>query len=208
MSIQKELEIISKDAGKILTKVHDIKVPELYKESKARAADDIKNIINLKDEDYNISYTSIPDLLSLETNPDRLNLIASGVWPTTSKIITSHFTNYREFTKRKHEGVDIGANQGSDLFAWNSGKVVKVGKESSTGGYGNTIQIKHGAGIESFYAHISSSFVSVGQIVNRGQIIGLSGNSGRSTGPHLHFEIKVNGEPVDPIKNGYISQNR
>lgn len=94
-----------------------------------------------------------------------------------------------------HEGLDIGASMGATILAAASGRVILAGWVS---GYGNYIGIAHGNGVETGYGHCSGIFVTVGQDVQRGQAIGAVGSTGNSTGPHLHFEVRVNGSPVDP----------
>ena len=94
-----------------------------------------------------------------------------------------------------HRGVDYMADIGTGVASAGGGKVVIISTGWS-GGYGNQIVIDHGGGRATRYAHLSSISVSVGETVGRGEIIGRSGNSGRSTGPHLHFEVIVNGNPV------------
>jgi murein DD-endopeptidase MepM/ murein hydrolase activator NlpD len=102
-------------------------------------------------------------------------------------------------TKRFHAGIDIGAGYGAQIVAAASGVVVSAGAQ---GGYGNTVVIDHGGGLATLYAHQSSYAVSSGQRVSRGQVIGYVGSTGYSTGPHLHFETRVNGAPRDPM--GYF----
>ncbi len=99
-------------------------------------------------------------------------------------------------TKRLHKGVDMGAGSGTPIAAAKDGTVLSAGWQ---GGYGNTVVISHGDGITTLYAHQSSIAVSAGQQVSRGDIIGYVGSTGWSTGPHLHFEVRVNGTPVDPM---------
>jgi|SRR5579862_502920 len=94
-----------------------------------------------------------------------------------------------------HKGVDLPMPVGSDVRAPADGKVVSVGEQS---GYGLTVVVSHGNGIETRYAHLSGSNVKAGDAVTAGEQIARSGNTGRSTGPHLHFELTVNGQPVDP----------
>jgi murein DD-endopeptidase MepM/ murein hydrolase activator NlpD len=100
-------------------------------------------------------------------------------------------------TRKFHDGMDIGAEQGSPIYAVNNGVVVSAGE---AGGYGNFTCIDHGRGLESCYAHQSAINVSVGQQVKAGQTIGAVGSTGRSTGPHLHVEFRQNGNPVDPAQ--------
>lgn len=97
---------------------------------------------------------------------------------------------------KMHEGLDILTDVGSPVFAPGNGKVIYVGPR---GGYGITIEIDHGFGYKTIYAHLSKSLVKEGQNVKRGDRIALSGNSGLSTGPHLHYEVHLNGIPQDPI---------
>lgn len=99
--------------------------------------------------------------------------------------------------KRFHHGVDLRASLGTEIFAVLNGKVTEV-KVSSA--YGLSIKIDHGHDIVSFYAHLSTSKVELGQLVTAGDVIALSGNTGLSTGPHLHFGIYRDGISVDPLK--------
>jgi murein DD-endopeptidase MepM/ murein hydrolase activator NlpD len=94
-----------------------------------------------------------------------------------------------------HSGRDIRMAYGQDVRSAASGTVTFAGER---GGYGMTVEVDHGGGMVTRYAHLSSSSVAVGQAVESGQVIANSGNSGRSTGPHLHFEVLDNGRPVDP----------
>jgi murein DD-endopeptidase MepM/ murein hydrolase activator NlpD len=96
-----------------------------------------------------------------------------------------------------HSGIDIAASSGTTVVASRNGKVVSAGY---SGSYGNLIVISHGNGIETAYAHLSSINVRVGESVSQGQLIGKVGSTGRSTGPHLHFEVRVNGTAVNPSK--------
>ena len=105
-----------------------------------------------------------------------------------------------------HGAIDIGTGEGTPVIATKSGTITftnegcSVGDHSCGGGYGNYIKMEHGDGIESLYAHLRQVLVSEGDTVVQGQIIGYSGNTGRSTGPHLHFEIRLNGTKVDPLE--------
>lgn len=98
-------------------------------------------------------------------------------------------------TKKFHSGVDLAASYGASIFAAESGTVIYAGWQS---GYGNTVIVDHGGGLSTLYAHCSSIKVSNGQKVSRGQTIALVGSTGASTGPHLHFEVHVNGSAVNP----------
>lgn len=100
-------------------------------------------------------------------------------------------------TRRFHAGIDIGAGYGAPIVAAAAGAVVSAGWQ---GGYGNTVVIDHGGGLATLYAHQSSIGVVAGQSVQRGQTIGAVGSTGYSTGPHLHFEVRVNGATRDPMQ--------
>jgi murein DD-endopeptidase MepM/ murein hydrolase activator NlpD len=121
---------------------------------------------------------------------------ASGlIWPVNGPV-TSPF-GYR--WGRLHAGIDIAAPSGTPIHAAAGGRVVIAGW---VGGYGNYTCIDHGGGMATCYAHQSSFATSVGAHVSQGQVIGYVGNTGHSFGPHLHFEVRINGTPVDPL--GYL----
>jgi murein DD-endopeptidase MepM/ murein hydrolase activator NlpD len=96
-----------------------------------------------------------------------------------------------------HRGVDYGAPEGTPIVAAAGGRVVSAGPR---GGYGNAVEIDHGGGLVTLYAHASELSVSAGETVRAGQEIGRVGETGRATGPHLHFEVRQGGRPVDPAK--------
>ena len=130
------------------------------------------------------------------------------IWPvTTSKRITSPYgTRWHPVYQyyKTHNGVDIGGvGYTSSVLATKAGVVIISQKSSS---YGNYVFISHGTGNTTLYAHMSSRKVSVGDTVTQGQVIGITGSTGVSTGPHLHYEITENGSRVDPLQYlpGYI----
>jgi murein DD-endopeptidase MepM/ murein hydrolase activator NlpD len=120
---------------------------------------------------------------------------AGLIWPVQGPV-TSPF-GWR--WGRMHEGIDIGVPYGTPIHAAASGTIIYCGWES---GYGNLTVIDHGGNLATAYGHQSSIAVSCGQQVSQGQLIGYVGSTGHSTGPHLHFEVRVNGAPVDPM--GYL----
>ena len=123
-------------------------------------------------------------------------------WPTPScYYITSHFSPRRKNpvtgVYKRHTGTDIGAAYGAAIVAANAGTVTLAGWNS---GYGNCVVIDHGGGKATLYGHMSAYSVSKGQTVTKGQRIGSVGSTGNSTGPHLHFEVLINGSAVDPMQ--------
>ena len=122
------------------------------------------------------------------------------VWPSYCTYITSRQgprTHPITGEYKNHGGTDIGASYGSAIYAADSGTVVRSA-DGWNGGWGNYVMIDHGNGMQTLYAHMSSRAVSVGQTVSRGQTIGYVGSTGMSTGPHLHFEMYINGSRIDP----------
>jgi murein DD-endopeptidase MepM/ murein hydrolase activator NlpD len=119
-------------------------------------------------------------------------------WPLTGPITSPFGTRLNPFGGGKsefHPGIDIAVDVGTTVAAAATGRVLIAGWVS---GYGNYVAVDHGNGLSTGYGHLSQIFVSVGQDVQRGQALGASGNTGRSTGPHLIFEVRRNGTPVDP----------
>ncbi len=103
-------------------------------------------------------------------------------------------------TRKRHAGIDFTANKGTEVYATGDGVVVAL--ERKKWGYGLSIIIDHGYGYQTRYAHLSKFKVKIGQKIKRGELIGLIGSTGKSTGPHLHYEVAVNGVKVNPI--GYF----
>lgn len=126
-------------------------------------------------------------------------LVGNLYWPTTDRLITSPF-GYRVHPiwriRMFHSGVDISGSYGNPIYAVNDGRVIYSGWQS---GYGKVVIIDHGNGMSTLYAHCSQLLVNEGDQVKRGQLIGRIGSTGWSTGPHLHFEVRKNGTPVDPL---------
>lgn len=129
--------------------------------------------------------------LTKHTRPDGWPLRSGG-------IVTSDFGYRRHpITGRRsmHQGIDISGKTGTAILAMADGLVVFAGRKQ---GYGNIVEIRHGNGLETWYAHNQRNLVSEGDLVQRGQEIATLGSTGRSTGPHVHFEVRKNGVPVNP----------
>jgi murein DD-endopeptidase MepM/ murein hydrolase activator NlpD len=117
------------------------------------------------------------------------------IWPVSGPVTSGFGWRWG----RMHEGIDIAVPTGTAVGAAAAGRVIYAGW---MGGYGNLVVIDHGGGIATAYGHNSSIIVGYGSSVSQGQTIALSGSTGNSTGPHVHFEVRVNGSPVDPL--GYL----
>jgi len=137
----------------------------------------------------------------IEYFEDKRSLYAStpSVWPVRGWVTspfgnrTSPFSGILTF----HEGLDIAAQTGTPIVAPADGVVIKAGFGT---GYGNMVEISHGYGIKTIYGHNSRLNVKPGQRVKRGDVIAYLGDSGSSTGPHLHYEVRLNGLPVNPVR--------
>lgn len=122
--------------------------------------------------------------------PEPAPVVGSGfVWPTTTKHLSQYF-------KWGHTGIDIDNRSRPAVFAASEGTIEFTGW---LGGYGNLIIVNHGGGITTYYAHLDKFYVSKGQAVKKGAAIGQMGSTGRSTGPHLHFEVRKGGRPINPL---------
>jgi len=128
-------------------------------------------------------------------------LLAStpSIWPTKGWLSSSFGYRISPFSDRKefHKGVDIATRMGAPIVASADGIVSFAGRE---GGFGRVLTVKHGYGIKTKYAHLKEALVKKGQYVKRGETIALVGNTGRSTGPHLHYEVHLNGVAVNPVR--------
>lgn len=124
---------------------------------------------------------------------------APNLWPVEGQVTGSFGERIDPFNGEGafHSGVDIGSSYGHPIIAPADGVVTIT---ETMGGYGKTIMIDHGNGISTRYGHLSGFAVTAGQRVQRGEVIGYVGESGRSTGPHLHYEVRINDTPVNPYK--------
>jgi len=146
---------------------------------------------------------SFDEVYDMATNKADFLAAMPAIQPVNNKDLKrlSSYYGYRmdPFYKvmKFHEGVDFSAQVGTDIYATGDGTVVKV--KQSKRNYGNSILVDHGFGYQTFYAHCEKILVKKGQKLKRGQVIATVGNSGKSTAPHLHYEVQKNGRAVDPI---------
>lgn len=151
------------------------------------------------DKELDEKYQKLADGLERWNGLKRLNEILPLGKPVKSRITSNYGTRNDPFTgkPKKHRGIDFAGKIGTELMAVAPGRVISAGERV---GYGTTVEIDHGLGFTTLYAHLSHINVSRGDWVRPGTVIGLAGSSGRSTGPHLHYEIRYKGSPFDPTK--------
>jgi murein DD-endopeptidase MepM/ murein hydrolase activator NlpD len=149
-----------------------------------------------------IQSKSFDEVVDLCKNNDEMLKCIPAIQPVSNKNLKQTASGYGYRidpiykTTKFHSGMDFSANIGTPVYATGDGRVVKVGWES---GYGKLIKIDHGFGYMTWYAHLNDYNVRVGQKVVRGEVIGKVGNTGKSTGPHLHYEVHVKGKVVNPV---------
>ncbi len=149
-----------------------------------------------------IQSRSFDEVVSICKEHDEMLLCIPAIQPISNKDLKKTASGYGARvdpiykTTKFHSGMDFSANPGTDVYATGNGTVVSAGWEV---GYGNTIEINHGFGYHTRYAHLQSIKVKVGQKVVRGETIGGVGSTGKSTGPHLHYEVVVKGRKVNPV---------
>jgi len=188
-------KIKSGDTLQKIAKTYQADVEKIIEFNKLASATDIQagqSIIipeGVKPVAYTATVTKAPSIINIFTPS-----VQSGSklqWPTNSRRITQYF-------RWRHAGLDIGNKTGQPIYAAESGRVEQAGW--SSGGYGYFVIINHGGGLKTLYAHASRILVKVGEAVSRGQVIAAIGSTGYSTGPHLHFEVRINGVKTDPLQ--------
>ena len=137
--------------------------------------------------------TSVDQVVAKGTK-ERPAYVGTGLMTTPTNGTLS--SRYGARWGRNHNGIDISAPVGTAIYAADNGIVTYAAYNN--GGYGYMIQIDHGEGIMTYYAHCNELLVEEGAVVKKGDLIARVGNTGRSTGAHLHFEVRVNGTPADP----------
>lgn len=210
-----DLEEVIKQAGlnpAPLKKAVNEKNTELMKRARATGTKNQggpyipTNTPGLSDEEASL-YKSLNDLTDVQTVVDHLPLD----YPLRGADEQSRFGNRIDpFTGRLafHAGIDLSGPTGSRVYCTAPGKVVSAGRD---GAYGNSVDVVHEFGIMTRYSHLSQVLVSKGQLVQKGEVLGVQGSTGRSTGQHLHYEVRLNDKPVNPkpfLRAGqqYVSQ--
>ena len=149
-----------------------------------------------------IQSKSFDEIVDLCKNHDEMLKCIPAIQPVSNKNLKQTASGYGYRidpiykTTKFHSGMDFSANIGTPVYATGDGRVIKVGWES---GYGKLIKVDHGFGYVTWYAHLNNYKVRVGQRVVRGEVIGEVGNTGKSTGPHLHYEVHLKGKVVNPV---------
>ena len=151
------------------------------------------------DEEVAICTRDKKELYKYLENQKAMLRCTPSIWPTKGWVSSGFGTRISPFTNRKefHQGIDICTRVETPIVAPADGMVSAVG---SNFGYGKILTIKHGYGLKTRYAHLHKMLVKKGEYVKRGQTIALVGNTGRTTGPHLHYEVHLNGVPINPLR--------
>lgn len=166
----------------------------------SKKTDILSHVMLVQSESYN-------ELFNYAKNIEKMASCIPAIQPIALDDLTRFGSSFgRRFHPilhmwKMHTGVDLTAPRGTPIHASGDGVVIEARK--STGGYGNIVKIDHGFGFTTYYAHQSKILVKVGQKVKRGDVIGLVGSTGLSQAPHLHYEVRINNKPVNPVNYYY-----
>lgn len=164
------------------------------------AARKIQDFLASLQESVRLEEISQQDLLrALREHKDTLASLPT-IWPTTGFISSPFGSRSSPFGGGRvqfHKGIDISSRSGTPIVATAEGTVRQAGRD---GAYGNSVEVHHGSGLVTKYAHMQRFVVEQGEWVRRGQVLGYVGMTGRATGPHLHYEVRLNGVPVNPMR--------
>lgn len=186
-------------------KVKSLESQQMELERKSvQLGSDLKELAAAEDELNELSQQIMKMVAEIQAKHSSVYLGKGTMgWPVASYTRISSYYGYRLHpilkVQRFHSGIDIAAPKETPALASETGKVIVA---TNMGGFGNTVIIDHGGGVSSQYSHLNSFAVSVGEFVAKGQKVGGVGTTGLSTGNHLHFQIMVNGETVDPLGSG------
>lgn len=178
----------------------------VYTMTNSRLASEITRRTDQLAKGLYVQAKSYEEIIRLAMDQDVRTTCLPAIQPVLNKDLTRVASGYGwrvdpvYHTRRFHSGMDFTAHVGTDVYATGNATVAFVGWKQ---GYGNCVILDHGYNYETLYAHLSKPLVYVKQKVNRGDVIALVGNTGKSTGPHLHYEVRYHGQPVDP-RNFYF----
>jgi murein DD-endopeptidase MepM/ murein hydrolase activator NlpD len=179
---------------------------ELARMTNNQLSADLSLKVDILEKEIYVQSKSYDDIIAMAKNQEIRMENIPAIQPVLNKDLTRVASGYGMridpvyHVRKFHQGMDFTAPTGTEVFATGNAKVKFSGWKQ---GYGNTIILDHGFGYETLYAHLYKSLVRKGQKVRRSDIIGLVGNTGKSTGPHLHYEVRLNDRPVDP-RNYYF----
>ena len=179
---------------------------ELASMTNSQLSADLALKVDVLEKEMYVQAKSYDDILEMAKNQEIRMKNIPAIQPVMNKDLKRVASGYGMridpvyHVRKFHQGMDFTAPTGTEVFATGNAKVKFTGWKQ---GYGNTVILDHGFGYETLYAHLYKSLVRKGQKVRRSDIIALVGNSGKSTGPHLHYEVRLNGKPVDP-RNYYF----
>ena len=168
---------------------------------------DVSKNMDILSKQLYIQSKSLDEIINLAEDKEKLLAGIPAIQPIRKEDLSRMASGYGwrsdPFTKarKKHNGMDFTAPTGTPIYATGNGKIKRADNRAS--GFGEHIEIDHGYGYKTIYAHLSKYNVKRGQYVNRGDLIGFVGNTGRSVGPHLHYEVHKNGRPINPINFYY-----
>ena len=178
----------------------------LARMTNTQLASDIQRKVDILEKELYVQARSYDEIVDMAKNQEIRMENIPAIQPVLNKDLKRMASGYGwrvdpvYHIRRFHEGMDFSAPIGTDIFATGNGVVTYSGWKQ---GYGETVEIDHGFHYSTRYAHCSKRFVRVGQKVKRGDVIALVGNTGKSTGPHLHYEVHYNARPIDP-RNYYF----
>lgn len=197
-------------------------IPASVREAGFGGTDKYKNLKGYENSDWLISTSkdidivarklivqseSFDEVIDLVSKKEKMLACIPAIQPIANKDLTRFGSpfGYRKHPilgyVKMHEGIDLTAEKGTPVYASGDGIVLKA--DANNKGYGNCIKVNHGYGYTTIYAHLSELLVNPGQMVKRGDLIGLVGNTGLSTSPHLHYEVRIDNKPVDPVNFYY-----
>ena len=168
---------------------------------------DVSKNMDILSKQLYIQSKSLDEIINLAEDKEKLLAGIPAIQPIRKEDLSRMASGYGwrsdPFTKarKKHNGMDFTAPTGTPIYATGNGKVKRA--DNTASGFGQHIEIDHGYGYRTIYAHLSKYNVKRGQNVSRGDLIGFVGNTGRSVGPHLHYEVHKNGRPINPINFYY-----